>query len=384
MIHGMSRSSLNLPLMITSTGPDDECDQVESREQACLSGGDIYDDPSLLKFYQKNDIPSWGNLIRKREREEGPNWVARSKFEDEMANFMMEKKYHLKGLGEMLHQQRNNMHEKFSQILSTFDNKTTNKEPTLAIITRSRTTTRDPPYPNQPNFAPIVTNETTAKEGVPTEKENPNTLNLETPLSSLLHHPSKSSIVPFPSRLKKQKKDLRIKCQKGAKVLKDLLSNKSKLENAASSVTLSKECSAAIQKNLPQRKEDPGSFILPCLIGTMPLKNALADLRASTNLMPHSLFLKLGISEQKPTKISIQLADRSIKYLIEMDEDASVPIILGRPFLATARAVIDVHDGKLSLRVGKERVTFNIGKSMKYASSQDDCLYFVDHTDKMV
>ncbi|GJR66973.1 reverse transcriptase domain-containing protein [Tanacetum coccineum] len=162
---------------------------------------------------------------------------------------------------------------------------------------------------------------------------------------------------------------------KQAKVLKDLLSNKAKLENAASSVTLSEECSAAIQKNLPQKKGDPGSFTSPCLIGTMPVKNALADLGASINLMPHSLFLKLGISELKPTKMSIQLADRSIKYpigicenllveldkfifpvdfvILEMDEDASVPIILGRPFLATARAVIDIHDGKLSLRFGE-------------------------------
>ncbi|GJU58823.1 DNA-directed DNA polymerase [Tanacetum coccineum] len=117
---------------------------------------------------------------------------------------------------------------------------------------------------------------------------------------------------------------------KGAKILKDLLSNKAKLENAASSVTLSEECSAAIQKNLPQKKRDPGSFTLPCLIGTMPLKNALADLGASINLMPYSLFLKLGISELKTTKMSIQLADKSIKYPI------------------------------------------------------DDCLYFVDHTDEMV
>ncbi|GKD51060.1 zinc finger, CCHC-type containing protein [Tanacetum coccineum] len=61
-----------------SAHEDDECDQVESREQACLSGGDIYDDPYLLKFYQNNDIPSWGILIRKREEEEGPNWVVRS------------------------------------------------------------------------------------------------------------------------------------------------------------------------------------------------------------------------------------------------------------------------------------------------------------------
>nr|GEU42136.1 retrovirus-related Pol polyprotein from transposon TNT 1-94 [Tanacetum cinerariifolium] len=168
---------------------------------------------------------------------------------------MMEKKYHLKGHREMLHQQRNDMHEKFSQILSTLDDNTTNKEPTLAITTRSRTTMHDPPYPNQPNSAPIVTNETTAEEGVPTEKENPNKSNPKTPLSYPLHHPSKSSNVPFPSRLRKQKKD-----------------------------------------------DD---------------KNALADLGASINLMPHSLFLKLGISELKPTKMSILLADRSIKYPID-------------------------------------------------------------------
>ncbi|GJS49629.1 reverse transcriptase domain-containing protein [Tanacetum coccineum] len=103
--------------------------------------------------------------------------------------------------------------------------------------------------------------------------------------------------------------------------------------------------------------------------------------------------------------MSIQLADRSIKYpirfcenllvkisksifpvdfvVLEMDEDELVPIILGQPFLATARAVIDVHEGKLSLRVGSETVTFNIGKSIsKY--SRDDYLYCADHTAMLV
>ncbi|GJV11929.1 reverse transcriptase domain-containing protein [Tanacetum coccineum] len=105
----------------------------------------------------------------------------------------------------------------------------------------------------------------------------------------------------------------------------------------------------------------------------MAVKNALADLGSSINLMPHSLFQRLWISELKPTRISIQLADRSIKYpigvcenllvkvskfiflvdnvVLEMDEDELVPVILGRPLLATARVVIDVHEGKLSLRV---------------------------------
>ncbi|GJX64904.1 putative ribonuclease H-like domain-containing protein [Tanacetum coccineum] len=77
---------------------------------------------------------------------------------------------------------------------------------------------------------------------------------------------------------------------KGAKVLKDLLSHKEKLEKATSSVKLSEEYSAIIQRSLPQKERDPGSFTLPCLIGHLAVKNALADLGASINLMPHSLF----------------------------------------------------------------------------------------------
>nr|GFA19918.1 hypothetical protein [Tanacetum cinerariifolium] len=111
--------------------------------------------------------------------------------------------------------------------------------------------------------------------------------------------------------------------------------------------------------------------VVPKKGGTIPVKNALADLGASINFLPHSLFLKLSISELKPTKMSIQLAHRSIKYpigicenlfvktdkfifpvdfvILKIDEDASVPIILGRPFLATARAVIDFahHTNKM-------------------------------------
>ncbi|GJT42012.1 hypothetical protein Tco_0941877 [Tanacetum coccineum] len=67
-----------------------------------------------------------------------------------------------------------------------------------------------------------------------------------------------------------------------------------------------------------------------------------------------------------------------------MDEDELVPIILGRPFLATACAVIDVHEGKLSLRVGNETITFNIGKSLKSKYSRDDYLYCADHTANLV
>ncbi|GKE96476.1 DNA-directed DNA polymerase [Tanacetum coccineum] len=104
--------------------------------------------------------------------------------------------------------------------------------------------------------------------------------------------------------------------------------------------------------------------------------------------------------------MSIQLADRLIKYpigvcenllvkinrfifpvdfvVLEMDEDELVPIISGRPFLTRARAVIDVHEGKLNLRVGSETITFNISKSMKSTHFHDDYLYCVAHTIKLV
>ncbi|GJS63053.1 DNA-directed DNA polymerase [Tanacetum coccineum] len=114
---------------------------------------------------------------------------------------------------------------------------------------------------------------------------------------------------------------------KGAKVLKDLLYHKEKLEKAASSVKLSDECFAIIQRSLPQKEGDPRSFTLPCLIRPLAVKNALADLGASINLMPHSLFRRLGISKLKPTKMSIQLADRSIKYSIGVCKNLLVKLV---------------------------------------------------------
>ncbi|GKB82934.1 hypothetical protein Tco_0949829 [Tanacetum coccineum] len=76
----------------------DECEQNNPAEQVCLSGGDIYDDPSLLRFYQNDNSPPWENSKCKEKGDDGPEWVVRSKFEDELANFMLEKKSHMKGI----------------------------------------------------------------------------------------------------------------------------------------------------------------------------------------------------------------------------------------------------------------------------------------------
>ncbi|GKB46459.1 ribonuclease H-like domain-containing protein [Tanacetum coccineum] len=342
-------------------------------EQVCLSGGDIYDDPSLLRFYQNDDTPPWGNNKRKEKREDGPEWTIRSRFKDELANFMLEKKSHTKGIGEMLDHHRKEFHKQFSQILSTIRKRETPKPeaPTFAITTRSGVSTQDPPFPD-----PSQSTSANHTEGV-TEKEGPedaepSIIQKPAPQPSIFYQPSKSSYLPFSSRIKKKKKgdederllsifkqihinlsflEAMIHMPKGAKVLNDLLSHKEKLEKASSSVKLSEECFAIIQRSLPPKERDPGSFMLPCLIRPLAVKNTLADLGASINLMPHSLFRRLGISKLKPTKMSIQLADRSIKYpigvcenllvkvskfvfpvnfvVLEMDEDELVQIILG-------------------------------------------------------
>ncbi|KAJ0493114.1 putative aspartic peptidase domain superfamily [Helianthus annuus] len=186
---------------------------------------------------------------------------------------------------------------------------------------------------------------------------------------------------------------------KYAKFLKDLLSNKKRLEEI-SIVSLSEECSAVIQNKLPQKMMDGGSFTIPCLFGGSSVSHVLADLGASVNLMPYSIFSKLDLGEPIPTRMSIQLADRSVKYprgivenvLVKVDQfvfpvdfivllmevDDRVPLILGRPFLRTAKALIDVFDGNITLRVGDETVTFDFAKSVTNSSGQGDLVSFLD------
>ncbi|KAJ8754023.1 hypothetical protein K2173_001921 [Erythroxylum novogranatense] len=152
-----------------------------------------------------------------------------------------------------------------------------------------------------------------------------------------------------------------------AKFLKEILSNKRRLKEYAT-VALTEESSAILQNKLPPKLQDLGSFSIPCQIGTTKIGRALCDLGASVSLLPLSVCQKLDIGELKPTTISLQLADRSIKFpigilknvpikvgslfilvdfvVLEIEEDTSIPIILGIPFLATAGAIIDVKNGK--------------------------------------
>ncbi|XP_047147958.1 uncharacterized protein LOC124820332 [Vigna umbellata] len=220
--------------------------------------------------------------------------------------------------------------------------------------------------------------------------------------------------IPFPQRLKKQEQakqftrfldvfkkfHINIPFAKAleqmpsyAKFMKDLLSKKRKLQEEET-IMLTEECSAIIQQKLPPKLKDSGSFVIPCEIGNITVGKALCDLGASINSMPLSIFKRLGIGEVKPTMITLQLAYRSMTYpygivedvlvkvdkfifpadfvVLDIEEEAKVPIILGRPFLATGRALIDVEQGELMLRVVDEKVTFSINEVVNHKLDKAD------------
>ncbi|XP_061372301.1 uncharacterized protein LOC133314798 [Gastrolobium bilobum] len=108
-----------------------------------------------------------------------------------------------------------------------------------------------------------------------------------------------------------------------ARFMKDLLSRKRKLQECET-VILTEECNVIIQKKLPTKVKDPGSFSIPCTIGKVEVDNVLCDLGASINVMPLSIMKKLGITEVKPTKTIVQLADRSSKQVYGIIEDILV------------------------------------------------------------
>nr|GEW97586.1 hypothetical protein [Tanacetum cinerariifolium] len=206
-------------------------------------------------------------------------------------------------------------------------------------------------------------------------------------------HPSseiQAPRIPFPHRLRKkeeaqQKKSLENLKQlhinlpfikalsqmpKHAKFLKGLLKNKARLKEACM-ITMNERCSAMLLNKLPSKEKDPGSFTIPCDIVQLHINNALADLGASISLMPYTMYEKLGLGEPKATRMSLEPTNR-------------VPIILGRLFLATARAMIDVFNKKIMLRVGDDEVIFDVDQSIKRPSTEDDECYRIDYLDDTI
>ncbi|GJY51050.1 putative reverse transcriptase domain-containing protein [Tanacetum coccineum] len=157
-----------------------------------------------------------------------------------------------------------------------------------------------------------------------------------------------------------------------------------------------------INNTIPQKEKYPRSFTLPCYINNMSFDNALVDLGASVSVMPLSTYLNLGLGELAHTKLTVELADRTVKYpkgiaknilvgigkfvfpidfiILDIPEDIKVPLILGRPFLSTAHAKIDVLKKKITMRVGDEKIIF---KSVRPASSVIKRVYMLCLRERM-
>nr|GEW48015.1 reverse transcriptase domain-containing protein [Tanacetum cinerariifolium] len=180
---------------------------------------------------------------------------------------------------------------------------------------------------------------------------------------------------------------------KFASTIKSLLMNKDKLFELAK-IPLNENCSVMLLKNLPEKLRDPGKFLILCDFPEIDVCYALADLGASINLMPLSIWKKLSLPKLTPTRMTLELADRSITrpkgvaedifvkvgkfhfstdfVVVDFEVDPRVPLILGRSFLRTARALIDVYGEEITLRLNDEAVTFNLHQTMRYSSTYDD------------
>nr|XP_017179132.2 uncharacterized protein LOC108169756 [Malus domestica] len=161
-------------------------------------------------------------------------------------------------------------------------------------------------------------------------------------------------------------------------------------------IVLTGQCSVILLHKLPPKKKDPGSFTISCTIGNCDFSSVLIDLGASINLMPYSIFKRLGEGKLKLTSRIIQLADHSITYprgviedvivkvdnlflpadfmVLDMGEDLKTPIILGRPFMATALTLIDVEAGTLTLKVQNQLLVFNLFEATKQPAEKQECM----------
>ncbi|XP_070050427.1 uncharacterized protein [Nicotiana tomentosiformis] len=167
-----------------------------------------------------------------------------------------------------------------------------------------------------------------------------------------------------------------------AKFMNDLITKKRSMN--CETIKMTHQVSAILHSMAPKLK-DPSAFTIPCTIGSAYFAKALCDLGASINLMPYSVFKTLGISQPRSTSMRLQMADRTMKrplgiidVLVQVDKfilpadfvildcevDYELPIILGRPFLATGKALVDVEAGELTFRTdlpGMPTIAFWMG-----------------------
>ncbi|GJW70973.1 reverse transcriptase domain-containing protein [Tanacetum coccineum] len=228
---------------------------------------------------------------------------------------------------------------------------------------------------------------------LPKEVEHP----ISEPEVALKPKPKPS--IPYPSRLNDQKlhkkddilaskfveifrelhfelsfADALLHMPKFASMFKSLLNNKEKLFDLAKT-PVNENCSAVILKKFPKKLGDPGKFLIPCDLPEIVECLALADLGARINLMPLSIWKKLSLPELTPTRMILELADRSTTSPFGIAEDVFVKV--GK----TARALIDVYGEELTLRVDDEAITFKVGQTSRYSYNNAKLVNRIDVID---
>ncbi|GJY53958.1 reverse transcriptase domain-containing protein [Tanacetum coccineum] len=223
---------------------------------------------------------------------------------------------------------------------------------------------------------------TTSRESV--SKTDERIDKLADQLSTLVEIVSKKVVTPA---------DALLLMPRFAPTIKSLLMNKEKLLELAK-IPLNENCSAMLLKKLLEKLGDPGKFLIPCNFPGMDVCHALADLGASINLMPLSFWKKLSLPELTPTRMTLELTDRSITHpkgpaedifvkvgnfhfptdfvVVDFEADPRVPLILGRSFLRTSHALIDVYKGELVLRDGNEQITFHVNSMSKHPQKHEN------------
>ncbi|XP_070008071.1 uncharacterized protein [Nicotiana sylvestris] len=143
-----------------------------------------------------------------------------------------------------------------------------------------------------------------------------------------------------------------------------------------------------IVHSMAPKLKDPSAFTIPCTIGSADFAKALCDLGGSINLMRYSVFKTLEVGKPRPTSMRIQMADHTMKRPLSIiDEcvvDCEVTIILGRPFLTTGKALVDVEAGELTFGVDDEKVVFHVCKSMRQPNSNEVCSFMDLVTDAII
>nr|GEW45268.1 reverse transcriptase domain-containing protein [Tanacetum cinerariifolium] len=275
------------------------------------------------------------------------------------------------------------------------------KEDLKGITTRSGTAYQGPTIPTT-SFFPIVECETEATKDMVHPTNNGSTKDIQPPVvpteslilnSEPVTSPVIEPVASLDLNFNINFADAFILMPKFGPSIKSFLTNKDKICELART-PLNEHCLAVLLKKLQEKLGDPGKFLIPCDFPIMAECLALADLDASINLMPLSVWNKLSLPDLYPMCMTLELVDRSISrpvgvaedvfvkvgtfhfpvdfVVVDFDADPRVPIILGRSFLKTGRALIDVFKGGLTLRVGKEAITFNLNQTSRYPANYND------------